>query len=185
MMAMQYSVRLPDAFDPGKVQARVISRSGLFDNLAGLRHKSFLFDARERIYAPLYIWRDQDAARRYFVDEKMFESVVETFGRPRVRRWMVLDFAHADAGVTPHFARCEIDKVESGISLRSLVDREGTRHRDLLASAGLFAHMVALDADRWETVRYSLWDANSSAVETDADCVQEYQVLHVSEPEEA
>ena len=185
MMAMQYSVRLPDAFDLAKMQARVAERSGLFDNLAGLEHKSFLFDARERIYAPLYIWRDHEAAQRYFLEEKMFESVVETFGRPRVRRWMVLDFAHADAKMTPRFARCEIDKVESSVSLRSLIDREGALHRSLMTTPGLFAHMVGLDADRWEIVRYSLWDAAASATPSDADCIQEYQVLHVSEPKAA
>jgi hypothetical protein len=185
MMAMQYSVRLPDAFDLAKMQARVAERCGLFDNLAGLEHKSFLLDARERIYAPLYIWRDTDAARRYFLEEKMFESVVETFGRPRVRRWMVLDFAHGDTGAIPRFARCEIDKVESGASLRTLIDREGAQHRSVLTTPGLFSHMVALDADRWEIVRYSLWDAATSTTPSDADCIQEYQVLHVSEPKTA
>ena len=185
MMAMQYSVRLPEDFNAAKVQARVAERSGLFDNLPGLLHKSFLFDMRNRIYAPFYIWQDPDAARRFFLDERMFESVVVSFGRPRVHRWMVLDFDHGVTKTPPDFARCEIDKVEGGASLRSLIDREGVRHREMLTRPGLFAHLFALDADRWELVRYSLWQNAAAAAASDADCIQEYQVLHVSEPRTA
>jgi hypothetical protein len=182
MMAMQYSVRLPDGFDATKVRERVAERSALFDGLVGLEHKSFLFDSRDRVYAPLYVWRDSDAALRFMLDEKMFESVVATFGRPRVRRWMVLDFGHGDRAALPRFARIETDKVNSGSSLRSLAEREGEGHRSMLSRKGLFAHMVALDADRWELTRFGLWRDQASAGKSDADCVQEFQVLHVSEP---
>jgi hypothetical protein len=182
MLAMQYAVRLPDGFDAAKVRARVTERSALFDKLDGLEHKSFLFDSCDRVYAPLYIWRNSEAALRFMLEDRMFESVVETFGRPRVRRWMVVEFAHGTHKTLPRFARCEMDKVTSGSSLRSLVEREGEGHREALAKTGLFAHMVALDADRWELVRFSLWRDQATACKSDADCVQEYQVLHVSEP---
>ena len=54
--------------------------------------------------------------------------------------------------------------------------------QQLLENPALYMHLVALDADRWEVMRYSLWKDEASANEPNGDCVQTYGVLHVSEP---
>jgi hypothetical protein len=41
--------------------------------------------------------------------------------------------------------------------------------------------VTAIDADRWEVMRFSLWQDRRHCPETESDCVQTYDVLHVSE----
>ncbi|HYM30202.1 MAG TPA: DUF4865 family protein [Candidatus Cybelea sp.] len=181
MMAMQYSIRLPDDYDAAKIKVRVAERSALFDDLGGLEHKAFLYNPAERVYAPFYVWRDAAAARRFFL-EGLFDSVISTFGRPRVRRWIVLNFDHGEFKSKPKLARCEFDKVNSAEGLRDVVSREAGTHRTMLGRPGLFAHAIAIDTDRWELARYSVWRDEGAMPPSTSDCVLRYQVLHISEP---
>jgi hypothetical protein len=108
--------------------------------------------------------------------------VTQTFGRPRVRTWNVLAYDIADASVEPTFAVREVDSIAAEDNLAELADEERAQHRSLISTPGLHSHAVALDADRWELVRYSLWRDQASATKPRGDSVQPYEVLHLSSP---
>jgi hypothetical protein len=85
--------------------------------------------------------------------------------------------------MTPTFAVREVDPVPAEQNLAAMADSERRAHDALRGKAGLHSHAVALDADRWELVRFSLWnDAASANGRFTADTVQTYDVLHLSMP---
>lgn len=182
MIAMQYSISLSDDFGTQKIRARVQARYGLFDKMPGLAHKSYLFNAKDRLYAPFYIWSSHDAARD-FILSPIFQDVSNTFRRPRVRMWNVFSYDVFDPGMTPTFAVREVDPVPAEQNLAALAETERAAHNSLRGKAGLHSHAVALDADRWELVRFSLWRDDAAANgKLSADTVQTYDVLHLSMP---
>ena len=105
-----------------------------------------------------------------------FKGVVDVYGRPRVRTWNVLEYGSADASVTPRFARREVDTVDAEDSLWAVARRESERHRKILDQPGLSAHATAIDPDRWEIARFSLWSDERFAGQSGADCVHSYTV---------
>lgn len=185
MLAMQYSIRLTATDDVQKIRDRVQDRGKLYDPLDGLVMKSFLLNEAEMNYAPFYVWKTEDDWR-HFVFSELFADIRRTFGRPRVRTWFVLHFSHGDPTVKPGLAKREVDAVAEEEIMTDLLAREGDRHLKALDDEGLHSHVVALDADRWELVRYSLWrdrDALDAARrDGESDCVNTYEVLHLSEP---
>ncbi len=52
MLAMQYSIHLPENYDVAQIEQRVNERKQLFDGHKGLVHKSFLYSEGEKLYAP-------------------------------------------------------------------------------------------------------------------------------------
>ena len=176
MLAMQYSVRLPVEFDAEQVQQRVARRQPLFDQLPGLARKFYLYSEPERVYAPLYIWNDHEAAER-FVLEDLFQDVVTTFGRPRVRRWTVLNYGFGDQTVEPTVASVETDKIERSLPLPELQQRKTVAHQAALARSGLYVHMVGLDSDRWEICHFALWRDAAAMPKSTADCRQIFGVI--------
>ncbi len=181
MLAMQYTVKLPFEFDREKAAARVARRSGVFGDLEGLIHKSYLYNEKDRLYAPFYVWSDSDAARAFLFGD-LFRGVVQTFGRPRVRLWHVIGYDRVERGLTPNFACYEIDPVEREEKLVSVLERERETHQAALEKPGLYAHVTALDPDRWELARFSLWSDKSAMPKCRSDCIQSYSVLKVCEP---
>ncbi|MCH8859261.1 MAG: DUF4865 family protein [Proteobacteria bacterium] len=111
-----------------------------------------------------------------FLTGDPFGEIVEVYGRPRVRTWNLLEFDTVDSAVTPGFAVRELDSVDAGDSLWAVTRRETERHREILERPGLAAHAAALDPDRWEIARFSLWRDAECAEAPNADCVQTYRV---------
>ncbi|MBN8531982.1 MAG: DUF4865 family protein [Alphaproteobacteria bacterium] len=182
MVAMQYTIHLPRDYDSALIRARVEQRSKLFDNLPGLAHKTFLFSEQDNIYAPFYIWKDYNAAQKFLMDD-LFKGVIETFSRPRVRTWSVLASLYGNRAHQPTFCVMEGDLIAPDEKLPALLERERKNQEKLKEKHdGLYFHAIALDADRWEIIRYSLWRDRKSAAKLDADIIQHYDVLHVSEP---
>jgi len=181
MLAMQYSIPLPVNYDAALIRARVSARRALFDDHAGLVHKSFIYSEEDHIYAPFYVWRDVTEARNFLLDD-LFAGVAETFSRQRVRSWIVLDMAYGNKDIKPAFARREIDPVAAENRVAHLRDQEKTTQTELLKNPNLYLHLTALDADRWEVMRYSLWADEATAAPPVTDVYQTYGVLHVSEP---
>lgn len=181
MIAMQYTIQLAADFGVEKIRERVTARYPLFDSLPGLAHKSYLFNHQHGLYAPFYIWHSHDAARDFLLGP-LFAGVISTFGRPRVRTWNVIAYDVIDASVEPRYAIREVDSVAPEDDLAALAESERAQHRALAGTTGLRAHAVALDADRWELVRYSLWRDQGCATKARGDSVQPYEVLHLSSP---
>ena len=181
MLAMQYSIPLPVNLDADYVRERVNQRRALFDGHKGLIHKSFVYCPKEHIYAPFYLWKDLEQAQHFLLDD-LYQGVIESFGRHRVRSWLVVSAEFDAAPTPPTFACRELDAVPADLSLKQFAAEEKTRQRDYMAEhADLCMRVTALDADRWEVMRFSLWTDQSSRPDSDSDCLQTYDVLHVSE----
>jgi hypothetical protein len=182
MIAMQYTIRLADDYGAQNIRARVQQRYAMFDNMPGLAHKSYLFSETDRLYAPFYIWADHDAARDFLIGD-VFQNVSDTFSRPRVRTWNVLAYDIFDPNLAPALAVRESDAIEPEGRLSELAKTERAGHNTLRGQSGLHSHAVALDADRWELVRFSWWrDEAAAKNKVHADAVQTYDVLHLSTP---
>jgi len=182
MLAMQYSIRLASDFDEARLRQRVAQRVGLFNNMPGLAHKAYLFNAEQHVYAPFYVWSDHFKAREFLLGD-IFADVIKSFGRPRVRMWGVLDFdIIGDRTVRPTVAvRC-VEALAPDADLRTLERSELDHHVEMLDQPGIWAHSTALDCDRWELVRYSLWRDAESAKAVKGDCINTYEVVLVSNP---
>jgi len=176
MLAMQYSVRLPQDFDMAQIHKHVAQRSPLFDGCPGLRHKFYLYDAEEHVYAPFYIWENAQYAQNFLLNN-LFNGVIEIFGRPRVRSWQVIAFDYGTSPEEPAFLRSSIDKVPSCQSVGDFMNKKKDDHKMLLDAPGLYAHMVLLDPDRWEKAMFSFWHKREQANSVKADCIYGYDIL--------
>lgn len=181
MIAMQYRIRLARDFNADRIRERVADRRCLFDDLPGLVHKTFLFNEREGLYAPFYVWNGNKPARD-FLTGPLFQGLVENFGRPRVRCWTVLEFHENDLPDGVETAIKEVDTVPAERDLALLKTNEHKNHKAALKCSGLGCHLVGLDPDRWELMRYSTWADGATPPESQADLVEYYDVLHLSKP---
>jgi uncharacterized protein DUF4865 len=177
MLAMQYSARLPEQFSSQSVRERVSARSPLFNALPGLSHKFYLYDDEEHYYAPLYIWHDHHAAQQFLMED-LFSGFVDTFGRPRVRTWNILNFDYGERGVSPTYVCYSVDKVNVSSDLQDFVKTESVRHQQTIAVPNLFANLVLLDADRWELSRFSFWSSKADSVSYESDCSYDFEVIN-------
>jgi len=182
MLAMQYSIQLPLNYDVAKIRERVGSRSKLFDDHAGLVHKSFLYNDHDKLYAPFYVWKDVIEAQKFLLDD-LFKGVIDTFSRHRVRSWFVIHMNYGNRKLKPAFALREVDIIAAEEKLPVFLQHEKEEQDKLLKNPNLYMQLVALDADRWEVLRFSLWKDKVSAEKPHSDSFLEYEVLHVSEPQ--
>lgn len=181
MLAMQYSIQLPHGYDDSLVTQRVTQRSKLFDGLPGMVHKSFLYNRQDKLYAPFYVWKNLQEARDFLMDD-LFRGVIQSFKRPRVRDWFVLEQTYGNRRLRPTFAIQEIDLIPAEENLEERIAHEHALQQKMRQNPNLYYHLVALDPNRWEIIRYHLWKDKASAEKPSADCVQTFEVLHVSEP---
>lgn len=180
MLAMQYSIPLPVNLDFDYVKQRVNTRRALFDGHEGLLHKSFVYCPKDHVYAPFYLWKDIAQAQHFLLDD-LYQGVVESFGRHRVRSWLVVSAEFGDKTISPTYARRELDAVPQGTSLKQFAADEKNRQQEVITNQKeLYLRVVALDAERWEVMRFSLWKDKNSPPESESDCMQAYDVLHVS-----
>lgn len=181
MLAMQYSILLPGNYDSALVRERVNNRKSLFDEHDGLVHKSFLYNEADNLYAPFYVWKDVVEAQKFLFAD-LFKGVIDTFSRCRVRSWFSTDMVYGNRALQPTYALREVDIVPTEARLDAFLAQEKEAQSRLLTNPNLYMHVVALDADRWEILRYSLWKDAASAEKPLADSYLSYEVLHVSEP---
>lgn len=180
MLAMQYSIQLPDNYDLDLIRQRVARRSKLFEELPGLSHKAYLLDETDKVYAPFYIWGDVEEAQNFLFDD-LFHGVIRDFSRPRVRTWFTLAKGYGNRLLTPTYAVKETDIIAPEEKLEDAINTEKAEHTKLLSNPALYFRCIAFDSDRWEVVRYSLWADAKSAVRPAADNVDTYAILHVSD----
>jgi hypothetical protein len=176
MMAMQYTITLPHGHAPEAIAQRVEQRHPLFVGRAGLQHKSYLYNHTESIYAPFYVWQNDDELTNFLLDD-LFSGVVASFNRPRIRSWQVLHTYDAGEPSTARYARLERDTIAAEADVRKLVEKEWAEQTALRVHDELRFHIIGLDPDRWEIIRYSEWTDKSRAAKPEADCILEYDIL--------
>lgn len=184
MFAMQYSHRLPADYDMQIIRQRAARRGPLWDDPEGLAFKAFVSRERGRhgatghVYASVYLWLDASAAARFLMGER-FQSVIDSFGRPRVETWLPLD-ARAGNGSDrkASWLLREEHPLDAGTDRAVLHAAEAEANRQRAAGAGTVAVWTALDLDAWRLVRFTL---SADAPETsDGDTL--YEVLHLAQP---
>jgi hypothetical protein len=180
MLAMQYTIPLPIGYDATKVRERVKVRSRLFDGHDGLAHKSFLYNDAEKLYAPFYVWKNVVEARDFLMDD-LFKGVIEAFSRHRVRSWFVVQMGYGNQNISPGYALRETDAVPPEERLDDFLTEEKRHQEELLSNPNLYMHVIALDADRWEILHFSLWKDKASAEKPKSDAHLDFEVLHVTE----
>ena len=181
MIAMQYTIRLAADFEVDQVHQRVNRRRCLFDDLPGLLHKSFLYNECEGLYAPFYVWEGEAPARSFLMGH-LFRDLVDAFGRPRVRCWTVLSFWDGTAPDAGKIAVKELDSIAAETDLSQLAQTEDAHHATARKTPGLGCHLVGIDPDRWELMRYSTWTEGSAPPACAADMMECYRILHLSRP---
>ncbi len=182
MIAMQYTIRLAGDYDLKLLRDRVTRRKPLFDGLKGLVHKTYMFDPEQAVYAPFYVWESDEAARAFLLGD-LFRDVVVTFGRPRVRMWNVLLFGGEPHESPPQLAVKEHDVIPAEQGLAELMEAEQALHERAMKTEGLCYHLSAIDPDRWEIMRYSVWCDPRQVQKCDADAVESFNILQLCEPE--
>jgi len=108
MQSIQYPISLPPDFDMKSIETRVSQCAHAFESVAGLRLKAFLMTsiaegAGKNTYAPFYVW-DSANALLDFLSGDLFGAVIDSFGRPALVNWQVLDFAVGDRSAKPGIA---------------------------------------------------------------------------------
>lgn len=179
MIAMQYTIRLAGDYDLQQVRERAVRRKPVFDKTEGLVHKSYLFNESQLVYAPFYVWQNDDAARNYLTGD-LFRDLAETFGRPRVRLWNVLACeSNISDEKWPKVGVKELDVIPAEQDLADLMRVETDRHRKALAKRGLCFHVTGLDPDRWELMRYSAWCDPGQIRDCDSDVAETFDILQI------
>ena len=193
---MQYVFTFPSGFDMTQIRRRVAERGAAFDSLPGLVQKAFLIREQEsphgdgrNEYAPFYVWRDGHAMLDFLTGDK-FRAVTEAFGRVSVQSWNTLAHGVADTqgrGPTsaPGFATLETASVPADTDLGRLRAAEVADHSHALGLLGVHSRVVALDASRWELVRFTLWkgaEAAESGIDLSLPGMRACEVLHLSTP---
>jgi hypothetical protein len=186
VQAMQYTMTLPADYDMSIIRERVRTRGFRTDGFPGLAFKAYLI--RERgvdgspvnAYGSFYLWNDTEGMNRFLWGGGGFGGIVADFGRPAVRSWIGVRQAAGPARqLSPRFATRRLAAVPDGADPAEAVTlaRDAAERTALLP--GVHRTLVALDPDRWELVRTTLWaDAPPAEESAGAD---RYRVLHLSE----
>ncbi|WP_093576081.1 DUF4865 family protein [Amycolatopsis rubida] len=167
MYAMQYEIDLPAGYD---IAHRVATRGHRTDAFPGLGLKAYL--ARDNQYAPFYLWADTAGMSRFLWGGGGFDGIVQDFGRPPVRHWTgARCLPGPSRAAAPAFATKRAGQFSESIDL------ELAELAQLSQNPAVHTTALAIDPQRWETVRFTLW---TTAPNEDSDV--QYRVLHLSRP---
>lgn len=182
MYAMQYELSLPADYDMEIIRKRVRDAASRTDGFPGLGVKAYLI--RERgvdgspvnQYAPFYVWQDVSGMNEFLWGGGLFTRIVDSFGRPPVRHWTGVDFQPGRANATTPIAATKhtallAPDIDPTDPVRAA--REELRERATLTSVHSTA--LAVDPQRWELVRFTLWTESPPE-----SAGTRYEVLHVS-----
>ncbi|MEP7019792.1 MAG: DUF4865 family protein [Pseudonocardiales bacterium] len=182
MYAMQYEITLPADYDMGIIRHRVATRGSGTDALAGLGMKAYAI--REKgvggspvnQYAPFYLWNTLDGMNAFLFGPG-FAGLSGDFGRPAVQRWSGVSFERGSAGGVPVLASRRTWRVHSDDGLDDAL-ADGLRAIERLRTVdGVHSTALAVDAQRWEFVQFTLWAQDPGEIDA-----TRYEVLHTSVP---
>lgn len=188
MQVMQYSFTLPADYDMSIISRRVSEKGSALDNHSPLIFKAYLSARRgsketpshENLYAPFYLWHDNDGMTD-FLTGPGFEGLVNAFGWPAVNTWPGMITCKSIADVKEaRFASREILPLPPFTTMEDLRAKECRLVEKATDTQGALLALTAFEPTRWTLVRFRLWPDNTTLT-TDPN-VQLYDVLHVSNP---
>jgi hypothetical protein len=184
MIALQYSFVLPANYDMEIIHKRVAENGHRFDNLPGLRFKTFLAASKgghnkENLYAPFYVWNDNEGMNDFICGDK-FVGLVESFGWPPISTWSVFDCYASPSIRSAKYAVREVSQI---LPFASLADVQRGEKSQVAAAAreGSVASVSAFEPRTWTLVRFSLWEKEPTI--SPAENTQVYRVLRVCAPQ--
>ena len=187
MIAMQYRITLPAAFDMQTVRDRVAATGPLLDDYPGLGVKAFLIREKgvdgstANEYAPFYLWADSAGAASFLWSGVGFPAIVRDFGRPTVQTWVGGTSRSAGGDLTG--ARYAVRTTRAlgvdtdVVTAAAAADEEAAA---TVATPGVLLAAYGIDPQTWELVTFALHAERPARVTADAAL---FQVLHVSAPE--
>jgi len=167
MLSIQYPISLPPEYDMKTIEARVRERAHAFENMPGLTIKAFLTTSiaegdAQNMYAPFYVWEDSQSMLA-FLTGNLFGAVIDSFGRPAVRSWQVLQCGSGDRSVDPKIATFESIANDAQRRPLDISRAEESAQRAAVELPGLLMSCALLDLDSWAVTRVRLW-ANEASV---------------------
>ena len=73
-----------DSLEAARVRKLAAEARGMFEGMAGLRHKFFTLGEKPNRARNVYVWESDDAARQFF-SEQLLDRVTDLYGvRPQV-----------------------------------------------------------------------------------------------------
>jgi len=185
--AMQYEFTLPADYDMEVIRTRVATKGHLTDDFPGLAFKAYL--VRERgvdgspvnQYAPYYLWRTGEGMAA-FLRGPGFRVLSADFGRPQVRHRLAVGFHPGPAvELTPRTAVRTVTPIPAHTDPDELIAAALAEPAD---RPGLHSTSLALDPERWELTRLTLWHADApDQPGTPEQAATRYRVRHLSRPE--
>jgi hypothetical protein len=174
MLACQYVIDLPAAFDMQAIRARVAEKGPSFDDWPGLALKPFLLDEPARGGAKrdgtFYLWHTPQALHD-FLSGPTFAAVAASFGRPRVRTCLAEDALVPD-GPVRGFRQVRLPLAGD----RPLAEELAATRAALPPATG---RTLLLDPSDW-TLQAAVMSAEAQP--PGGDLLRAREVLHVSRP---
>ncbi len=181
MHVMQYEITLPADYDMGIIDRRIAERGAATDDFPHLGVKAYgvrrigRHGSAVNAYAPFYLWRDPAGLNAFLYGP--FRGIVTDFGRPAVRHWIGAAYHRGPGyGDVPVFATRQTWALDDREPPGARVERAAAPSP---AAAGLHSEAVAVDPDRWELVRFTLWTAVPDRLDPSWTC---FDVPHASAP---
>ncbi|MGK5683518.1 DUF4865 family protein [Actinoplanes sp. URMC 104] len=178
---MQYELTLPADYDMTVIERRVAERGSATDAFPHLGLKAYAVRRIGRhgspvnAYAPFYLWHDPAGMNAFLYGP--FRAIVTDFGRPAVRHWVGAAFHRGPAfGEQPVFLTRRRVPLPADVLPGDALDGQ---LEPPAARAGLHSEAVAVDPDRWELLRVTLWTAAPARPDPG---VTGFDVLHASTP---
>lgn len=161
MLAMQYNFTLPADFDMEVIRQRVAAKGPLVEGFPGLGFKAFLYARRgehgpENLYAPFYLWDDNEAMNRLLVGE-VFSGVSTAFGWPSVKMWSVIKALKTPALREARYCSREILPIVPHTALDKLQKTETEIAQSAVARDGSLTALTAFEPTTWSLVRARFW----------------------------
>lgn len=182
MHVMQYEITLPADYDMGVIERRVAERGTATDAFPHLGVKAYAVRRTGRhgspgnAYAPFYLWRDPAGMNAFLYGP--FRAIVTDFGRPAVRHWVGAAFHRGPGfGAVPVFATREVWALPPDAVPGPAVEAAAAATEP---DAAVHSRAVAVDPDRWEIARFTLWTAVPERLDPAWTC---FDVLHASTPQ--
>ena len=143
MMIAHYAHRLPANYDMSLIRSRANERGGRWSAVPELYFKAFLvreigcLGAVANEYSSLYLWRQEDAFRR-FLSDGGFDVVTRSFGRPSIRTYVALE-ARRGAATAPKFLSTRESDIPVDADLTAALAAEGVWCREAASDRGTVA----------------------------------------------
>jgi hypothetical protein len=113
-----------------------------------------IHNASGNVYSSLYLWKEAGALSSFLTGDA-FRNVTDTFGRPEIESWVVLDSVFKQA-VSPPFVQRTEEVLAPDTGLTELAMAETRQNRTRIEDRDIFGAISAIDTRAWRIVRFIL-----------------------------